>query len=219
MRTLLAAAAACLIAMSASAADKGGLLDTFPDPEPPTSKAAGYSGFTHGPYAGLVAGYSAGQLAADGIDLSSDGLLGGAYLGWNFRYPGLALGLEGDWMLTDISTDVDGNGVFTFQAKSNYLASVRARAGMPIGPVLMYGTGGVAFSETKVELPGASDTENLFGYVVGGGVEIEMTRTLHVRLEGLHYIFDDENFTVGGSTGNVELDQTVVRAGVGFKLN
>jgi outer membrane immunogenic protein len=215
MRKLFAAVAACLLLGTAAMAE--GLLSSFPDPNPPGSDSK-YAGFTHGPYVGLTAGYSAGQLAAEGLDFSAQGLLGGAYAGWNFRFPGLVVGAEGDFVLTDINADQDG-GLFTFQAKSNYIATLRGRAGVPIGPVLLYGTGGVAFTEAEVSIPGDSDTEGLFGYVVGGGVEIEMTRTLHVRLEGLHYIFDDKDFTLGGSTGNVELDQTMVRVGVGLKLN
>lgn len=218
MRTLLAAAAACLLLTGAAAAE--GLLDRFPAYTPPPEQpaVAGYSSFATGAYVGLTGGYSTATIEADNFDFGGDGLLGGVYGGFNYRLPGAVLGIEGDWMLTDIKAEQD-NALLTFTAKTNQLSSVRARAGVPLGPVLMYGTGGVAFTKTEVDLPTGSDDKLLMGWVMGAGVEVELTRTMQVRLEGLHYMFDDERFTVGGASGDVGLDQTIIRAGIGLRLN
>ena len=218
MRTLLAAAAACLLLTGAASAE--GLLDRFPAYTPPPEQPAtsGFAGFATGAYVGLTGGYSTASIGADSFEFGGDGLLGGVYGGFNYRFPGAVLGIEGDWMLTDIKAEQD-NALLTFTAKTNQLSSIRARAGVPLGPVLLYGTGGIAFTQTEVEVPDGSDNKLLMGWVMGAGVEVELTRTMQVRLEGLHYTFDDEHFSAGATGGNVGLDQTIVRAGIGFRLN
>jgi len=215
MRSIMAAVAVYFVA---SAAMAEGLLDRFPVYSEPPPASVGFSSFATGFYGGVTAGYSAATIQADDFDFGGNGLLGGGYVGFNYRLPGLVIGVEGDWMLTDIKAETD-NALFTFTAKTNSLASVRARAGLPMGPVLVYGTGGIAWTDAEVVVPGGNDDKMLMGWVAGAGVEIELTRTVHIRLEGLHYGFDEETFTAGGGSGDVGLDQTVVRAGLGFRLD
>lgn len=179
--------------------------------------------FKGGPYAGLTAGYSSTVFEAEDVDLGAHGLFGGAYAGFGFYTGGVYLGLEGDAMLTDIKAKFSEADV-TVTSKSDYLASIRARVGLPLGPALAYVTAGPAFTNTKITgsdgIDGASKSETLIGVAVGGGLETNLTNTIMVRIEGLHYAFPDEGFKFG-DLGKADIGQqeTVIRVGVGFRLN
>jgi opacity protein-like surface antigen len=67
---------------------------------------------------------------------------------------------------------------------------------MTFDSVLVYATGGVAFARGNSEL---NSTGSRFavrftsvGAVVGGGIEWMYRPTLSFRLEGLHYMFNDQ---------------------------
>jgi outer membrane immunogenic protein len=78
----------------------------------------------------------------------------------------------------------------------DYLASIRARAGYAMDDILVYATGGVAFTEAKIdgEQHGFSDDAkfNDVGGVAGGGLEWAASDMLSLRAEGLYYFFGDK---------------------------
>jgi outer membrane immunogenic protein len=87
---------------------------------------------------------------------------------------------------------------FFAQESLSWLASVRARVGVPIGRVLLYGTGGlmfgsanvsqsITFSNTNAGTYQAAAKETMAGPTFGGGVEFLATGPWSVRLEGLYY--------------------------------
>ncbi len=189
-----------------------------------------------GLYVGALGGYSAADLKAaldDGDGTSgkfklSDGkLFAGVMAGYNARIaPDLMAGIEVDYMFLDVKgTRSDENVSVT--ATSNYLASVRGRVGVPLGPALIYATAGVAFTNQKLfgEVCGdgcvsASKSDMLVGGALGAGIEAELTRSLFVRVEGIHYWFPDKNtLSEGDATLKSGQSQTVGRIGLGFKLN
>lgn len=174
-----------------------------------------------GPYAGITIGYSSQTLSTPGIDLAGQGVFGGAYIGAGMVTGGLYLGIEGDVSLRDVRSKVAA-GAYTLEAGADWTATVRGRIGIPVGPAMPYLTAGVAIQESKLALTGAGTaTELQYGLAAGGGMELNVTKTLHVRLEGMHYAFPSESYSFGalGSTGKVDLGETVIRAGIGFKLN
>lgn len=187
-----------------------------------TASASGYDdGYSGGAYAGLTVGYGTEVFTADDtLDLADQSLFGGAYVGFGaVTSGGLYLGLEGDATLRDVKGEVGAAGV-NVSASSNWLASIRARAGVPVGPSLFYVTAGPAFTESKLGVSGFGDDKQLMiGLAVGGGVEAELTNTVLIRLEGMHYHFAEEEFRINGLTADLDHSQTVVRVGVGFKLN
>jgi outer membrane immunogenic protein len=101
----------------------------------------------------------------------------------------------------------------SFFAKESlsWLASVRARIGVPIGRVLIYGTGGLMFGGANVSQSinftnqsgtySASAHDALAGPTVGGGVEFLASGPWSVRLEGLYYDLGKMR-TVAEPTGN-----------------
>lgn len=225
MRILGAAFAALLIVActpAAIAADKGGpnplLPPLFDDADLSTDRP-----HRTGLYAGILAGYNAGQLRADDFRFSDHNPFVGGFVGINARVSdGLVLGIEGDYVFTDFNASWSDGGGFTAKVGSDYLASIRGRAGLPVGIALLYVTGGVAFTDVDASVVVGNDTYSdsatLIGGVLGAGIEIELTRTAFVRVEGMHYWFPDEGLSDEGQSVKADVDQTAVRLGFGMKF-
>ena len=220
--TFRAAVAACLligliaIPVVALAADTGGPVASriFDDIQAPPA-VHNRSAF----YVGVVGGMDVAQIEAATFKFSDSSWLAGGFMGLNVRLPSspFVIGLEGDYVFTDIKASP---GLLVV-ATTSYLASVRARAGVAVGPAFLYVTGGPAFTENKLAVPGSTDKTFLIGAALGAGVEAEVTKALFLRLEAIHYAFPDNDSTsCGPSCLYTSKDQqTTVRAAVGFKLN
>lgn len=174
-----------------------------------------------GTYAGITAGYSSAVLQTqDPIDWAASGLMGGVYGGYGVQgKSGLYIGFEMDGVAKDITwRATDGAGT-TVQASGQWLASGRLRVGQAFGPMLVYATGGAALSDQKISVTGlGSDTEWRYGWVFGGGIEGMVGKVMTLRLEALRYDFPDKAFWLNGATDKIGTQETVVRVGLGFKL-
>ena len=187
-----------------------------------TRPALSIGSMHEGGYVGATAGRTSAALKApEAPALSDEGLFGGAYIGYGITAQGIYVGLELDAMLRDIKPTVT-DGTTTITISNRWLASARARVGMPIGPALIYGTGGIAMQESVLKLTdlglNAKDQAYVLGLVLGAGIEAQITSTMHVRLEGLHYAWRDETFQLAGEAAKIGQADTVIRIGVGFKL-
>ncbi|MDA9520786.1 hypothetical protein XI06_10495 [Bradyrhizobium sp. CCBAU 11434] len=194
--------------------------------------------------------------------LSRDSVLGGGYGGCNWQQNKWVFGFEGDITWTDNKTGSDAQtvvGSFTGQpanfpplgtnmqlnSSTQWLASLRGRVGMVVGAgdnVLLYGTGGVAFTDTKYSAvftpstnpaslfgfgcPGAAATtcfgtsavafsRNQVGWVAGAGVEWRVAPQWLVRVEYLHYGFDGASGIVPAVLAN----GAAACAGCGWRAN
>lgn len=164
-------------------------------------------------------------------DMDPDGWLGGFHAGYNFQQGSFVLGPEIDISFADINGDAaDEEGNDVVEANINWLASLRLRAGVAFDRVLVYGTGGLAYANGDFEVIddlGDVGDENsgsagidAWGGVLGGGLEFAVTNNVALRIEGLHYFFDEESdtsdLTDDSDPGDfVSLDGvTVVRAGL-----
>lgn len=187
----LLAGAACLAAIAATA------------PVSAQPFAGPWSGFYIGGHLG--AAFNANKLTfQDGStdqDLlfhsnqNNNELLGGVQAGYDWQAGNLLLGVEGD---------------VSFAKNIDYLSTARGRLGFPMGPFLLYGTGGVAFEGTKEQfdvlstgnttadavssdattsgvLSHFSRSINKDGWVVGGGAETFVMPAVSVGVEGLWY--------------------------------
>jgi outer membrane immunogenic protein len=206
---------ACMLASPAWSADKGGGIPEVV----PEKHDFGWNRTAF--YFGVLAGYGAQNVGVQGVNLGDADLQGGVAAGFNYRAsPGLVVGIEGDLMLSQVKASTSLLGA-TISASNQYMGSIRARAGAPIGPALFYATGGLALTETKYGLSGigggATDKEFQFGWVAGLGLELEVSQALALRGEVLHYAFEDyKPFGAGVDASN---EQTVFRAGLIIKLN
>lgn len=173
-------------------------------------------------YVGAIGAYDVTVLEAEGLDLASGNLMAGGVIGWNFRVaPAFVLGLEADWIFTGISASSAADAV-AIRASTDHLVSLRARAGIPLGPALLYATAGPAWQHAKLTLSEGEDSvaerQWQLGLAVGGGAEVELSRSFAVRLEALHYVFPEDGAPLAQFLES-ENQHTTVRVGVGFKLN
>lgn len=201
-----------------------------------------------GPYVGVHAGY--GVPSFDGAfdtgelptredvtypdDINADGFIGGGQIGYNHQIDDIVLGVEADISFTDFSGDTVDDQDDIVEAKLNYLASLRARAGFALDNILLYATGGVALANGKFKvIDDADDPDDVesfnekideWGYVVGGGVEWAATEMVSLRVEGLYYGFDhkinlNEDLPDVDEDDYLEFnDVYVVRAGVNLRF-
>lgn len=170
-------------------------------------------------YAGVVGGYSTTALQTQGLDLAGTGAFGGAVLGIGTVVNGTYYGLEVDGMLRDIKPTV-GDGSSSISFSNAWMATGRARIGLPIGPALLYATGGVAVTESKLAATGfGSDQAYVLGAVGGGGIELITLTNMAIRVEALHFAMPAETFSIQGVDASIKQSETVARVGVIFRLN
>lgn len=216
--TVRGAAIAAAVAIGMS----GGLAKADPPMRATGTTEPAMPNVHDGGYVGLTAGINSANLKApEGPTLGDDGYFGGAYIGVGATYSGTYMGIELDAMLRDVKPAIT-DGITTVSMSNRWMGSLRGRIGMPIGPALLYGTGGIALQEAVLQvndpLISASSGEYVFGLVGGAGLEVLLTRTVSLRVEGLHYAWRDQTFTIAGEQAKIGQSDTVFRVGVGFKL-
>jgi opacity protein-like surface antigen len=215
---LAAAAAAFLFAFSVSfAADKGAPMGKIAAPAAQAQEPDKWN--RAGPYVGILGAYDAYILQEEGgLDLAAGKLMAGGFAGYNFRCGTLVCGVEGDWLFTGISAS-SAAGELSVKASTQHLASLRLRAGVPLGPALLYVTAGPAFQHAKTTVNDDTSGGWRTGAAFGGGAEVELSRTLFVRLEALHYVFPEDGWSAVHEWLDSQNQHTTARVGVGFKLN
>jgi len=189
-----------------------------------------------GPYVGGHVGYSRGtaQVTLTDPDPTQFGqrlgsLTGGLQVGYNFLLPSrFLLGIEVDasfpnylaaddvaWFRTTADTDT--------AEKIDYMASVRGRVGYAFDHLLIYATGGFAWSQGRfLQSPGVIDDPDKAlrthtGWVLGAGAERVIAPGWTARLEYLYrnFGFADVVFPSGASAG-ASLDIHAVRVGLNY---
>lgn len=192
------------------------------------------------------------QLPGTG-NVDASGFVGGFHAGYNLMIaPQWVAGIEGDFSWTDLSSsagagNVNGAGVLqatgghTWSESVNWLASLRGRIGYTISPTtLLYFTGGFAWKNADYNARQAfivvppqstatvdfSETSN--GYVLGGGLEVALTRNWIVRGEYLYYGFDGVSASAPHTTvfappvtGNFRWNDSSIhsaRVGISYKF-
>ncbi len=187
--------------------------------------AAQWTGF----YAGVSGGYGWGTttnspaLPGGTVDNNSSGWLLGAQAGYNMDMGGFVLGGEADlqWANIGYSETIGGN---TFTAKTDFFGTLRARAGIPIGQVMPYGTLGVAYgrgSATLDALATTTQSANHFGWTAGVGIEAQATENLSIKAEYLYVDLGSQAYNnLPAPVANQDIGQrfSVIRAGVNYKF-
>jgi outer membrane immunogenic protein len=180
-----------------------------------------------GAYLGATAGGSFGKFETDGSSSSLDhkGFALAGHAGYNFQASNIVFGIEGD-----IGTNLGETNLLKFSGSgisgsvdltTPFIGSIRGRVGVAAGSALIYGTGGFAFGKAKIEATasagGASAsaevTDNMRGYVFGGGVEYKFSQNMSGRVEALRYGFKDV------LADGVDYKTTTVRAGLTYHFN
>src|SRR5262245_39592386 len=182
-----------------------------------------------GPYIGVHAGYAwvkwhgedtEGIPPLASVTLEDNNFIFGGQLGYNWQVaPSFVLGMETDATWLDVSDEDDSD--FNFESiETDWLATVRGRAGFAMDHIMVYATGGVAFSDTEVEDEDsdAEQDETLFGWTAGGGVEVLLAQNVTAKAEYLYIQFDEEEFEVPGLASDIDLHAHIIRTGVNYKF-
>lgn len=169
-----------------------------------------------GVYAGLHVGVADGNLRGiqdccvfdpgdDPGNLNLDGVIGGFYLGSDFKFDRIVVGLEGDLSGSNIKDSQFSQS----ETPPNFstidiglFSTIRGRAGWDLGDVTVFATGGVAFVDADYTMadPGTAKPlgeVNLFGvgWVAGGGFEWAVSPSVSLRTEGLYLGFNTRKST------------------------
>lgn len=200
-----------------------------------SAEPANWSGF----YVGAHGGYGWEHLYdAEKERADAKGGLGGVHGGYLWQWQSLVAGVEGDfswsrlsWSEVNTATGETGGAELT----TDWLASLRGRLGYDLGPVLLYGTAGVAWTEWSLKASytviASGHTDRVSGgstgagWVVGGGAEMKITESIIARIEGLHYRLNDldTNMKINGvpvhhDEGPIDSNITVVRGGLSWRF-
>ena len=181
--------------VTATAADLGGYRPAEVEPvdTSPPVRLFTWRGF----YVGVNGGYAWGSgdstVISDGVNratldaIDPSGFLGGGQVGYNAQFGNFVIGAEADiqggWV-DGSSTGVAGVfGPVATSSDLNWLSTVRGRVGFAADRMLIYATGGVAWADMDFTAGGASGSETLTGYALGGGVEWALGNNWTARAE------------------------------------
>jgi outer membrane immunogenic protein len=234
MRKSLLLSSAILIAAisSASAADLRQPMYTKAPPVAPM--AFSWTGF----YAGFNVGGKwantdvTANVAGAGFGLgetTDSTVIGGGQIGYNWQTGPWVLGIEGDidaqhWTTSRVLGAPLGPFAAgdTFNAESNWQASIRGRIGYTWDRVMLYATGGAAFTQVKAGttvagLGAATDDQTIVGGTVGGGLEYAITNSMSLGVEGRWTFYGDNTFNGPAPvTQTIKLDTTEVLGKLNF---
>jgi outer membrane immunogenic protein len=212
MRTKLWCGIGLLASAMAGSAMAADLAVKAPPPGAMPVYLSDWSGF----YIGINGG---GGWAQNSFDFNpmfnskpSGGVVGG-HAGYNWQYGSVVAGFEADFDGADIKQTELG-----LEQKTNELASARARVGYTFIPnLLAYGTGGVGWGHTSLNVTGVTtDAITQFGWTAGAGLEYKLVDHVLLRAEYLHYDFGKTS--VPGFGDNLSETVDVVRGGVSWKF-
>jgi len=172
---------------------------------------------------GYFALSSVPAIAADGHQLLSPrGFTGGGTGGYNFQGGHWVAGVEGDFGVMHVNDDFTSTATYpccaptnftiTQKVSSDWLFTLRPRVGVTNGPVLVYGTVGLAmtnfnykedFIDTFATAHEFASTSGLLtGWTGGGGVEFKVGGGNHWSLK-MEYLWTD--FGTGVKTTSTNL--------------
>ena len=177
--------------------------------------------------------------AAD-ASLSGSGIIGGGQFGCIAQTGAWVWGAEGDIQYTGLAesrsatsagTATLGPGQISESFSSHWLSTIRGRVGYATGPMLFYGTGGVAFAGVNVfdqvcfsaaGCNAASSSSTPVGFAVGGGIEWAFAPNWSVRAEylwvDLGTITVDNSSAFLAITHNHHLTENVGRLGLNVRF-
>jgi outer membrane immunogenic protein len=210
--------------VSANAADLPAKAVPYNPPPPPMFT---WTGFYVGGEVGGVWAQDKGSVVNPGIPvadfapftLNMSSVIGGGHVGMNVQVSYWVIGLEGSIDATHLhlTTTIPGGLCPLFcpaaTTNSNLQESVRGRLGVAVDRMMVYGTGGVAFTNIKntyntTPIGGAfvSITDQRTGWTAGAGFAYAVTNNWSVRAE---YRFTDFG-TVGDKSNTAFFPATTI---------
>jgi len=195
-----------LAAGSAGAADVGrGPYYSAPTYAPATVQTYSWMG----PYLGFNVGYQWGTVTNSPTNPS--GFAGGIQGGYNFQTGQFVFGGETDLQWSGAEDTFAG-----WKFSNPWFGTLRARAGVAINNILLYGTGGMAYGDVRNQFAGASETHTHVGWTAGLGIEVGLTPNWSVKGEYLYLATPDTVPTPPGTRINGDVDTHLFRIGLNY---
>lgn len=182
------------------------------DEIPAAPEAPAFEEPVAGNWAGAYAGVYAGHGWAKHGGVESKGFNGGAFGGYNMQTDSIVYGAEADAGYSASDGTAAGTSV-----KHGVNGALRARAGVDLGPALVYGAGGVAATNGKLSNGVTDDSQTHIGWTAGAGVDARITGNVIGRVEYRHNNYGSETYNVGGGTA-AKLTENEIRVGAGLKF-
>jgi opacity protein-like surface antigen len=167
----------------------------------------------------------------------SDGLLGGAQIGYDQQYGALLVGIAGDVSAGRLlgqaacgATAGSGGSGDTCGNRTDLLASLTGRLGYAAGRSLVYVKGGGAYTHTQMSvvnevispLPPVASAANRYGWTVGAGVAYALDPNWSVNAEYAYYDFGRQTYASGTGVNagsfSVAQVQQVAKFGLNYRL-
>jgi outer membrane immunogenic protein len=174
---------------------------------PPAAPLFNWTGF----YVGGHVGYGWGD--AGGLD--TDGWFGGGQIGVNYQFaPNWVWGVEADLS----GSGIDGGNAATSRFKTDMFGTVRARLGYTVDRVMFYGTGGLAWADSKATLVGVSDSQTNVGWAAGAGIEYAFAPNWTAKIEYMHADYGSDDYHILPTT-SIDYKTDTVKVGVNYLFN
>jgi outer membrane immunogenic protein len=163
----------------------------------------------------------------------SQGVFGGASLGYNFQAGQIVYGVEADigYLGPKHSSGLTGSTAgSTVGLRSGAYGDITGKLGVAFGPALLYGKGGVAFfgggdnfNTQTGSFSATSNTHNYTGWTVGAGLEYAWSKNWSTKIEYQRFDFGKRDFTVFnaanvGSTFNQAVTSDTVKVGLNYRF-
>jgi outer membrane immunogenic protein len=182
------------------------------DEVPAAPEAPAYEEPAAGGWAGSYAGVYAGHGWAEHAGVASKGFNGGVFGGYNLQSDSIVYGGEADLGYSASKGAAAGTSV-----KHGLNGALRARAGVDLGPALVYGAAGVAATRGKLAVGAADDTQTHVGWTAGAGIDAKITGNVIGRIEYRHNDYGKQDYNVGGGA-SAKLTENEIRIGAGLKF-
>lgn len=152
--------------------------------------------------------------AAPSFNTNGSGVIYGGQIGYNYQINQFVLGLEGDFNGSSVDKKNQCSNVAgsVCRTEQNWLGSIRARAGYAFDRLLIYGTGGVAFTDydfsQTAALPQSWGSGSRTGWTAGLGVEYAITDHITAGVEWKYYDFGRKTGSGGVAPAAVRFNET-----------
>ena len=210
-KTILAASvSAALLAqgLSARAAD----LAVYAD-----ETSLDWSGF----YIGALAGYARNQAKdlSTGRTLKNNSVFDmGLLAGYSFQSGRMVYGLEADITPLVLTKEKKGNIGGIRRRLFSPFATLRARAGVATGSMLIYATAGYALGAGSLKTTGKSKERVHGGWAAGGGIEYALGKNWALRTEYLYEAFGKKKYKLSPARKVKYEHAHVFRIGVTYRF-
>jgi outer membrane immunogenic protein len=192
----------------------------------PVPVAYDWSGFYLGLNAGAAWNNSSVEIDNGTVfSLDDDGaaFTGGVEAGYNWQMDSFVMGVETDFNYLGFHEDQDFGVLASLDIKENWFGTVRGRLGWAADNLLLYGTGGLAYGNAKVEACiGAvcnSESNVNWGWTVGGGAQYAFNQNWILGAEYLYVDLGSPDVSCGAlCSGDADAAFSVVRAKLDFKF-